>query len=405
VKEREVAIPLRDRGAQSPAGPPHELRERVRALALPEHARPGRGVLGIVAWALVVILAGANGYLLYLLWKLPAAAVESPAAQTPATSSSAASTGAIATEGKGYIVPVHQILVTPKVSGTLVEVNIEVGMRVEQGAVLAVVEDTEYRHDRDRAKALLDLAKKRLLELETGSRQQEIDQADFEHREATKQLANYKEIWERNQKLFADELLTEEKLRQSETDYKAMEDRVRKLKAALDLVVKGPREERILQAKAEVNQYTAELAKAEWRLGNTVIRAPVSGTILKKNAEKGNMVNPVSFSSSLLSLCEMANLAELEVDLGIPEREISKVFVGQKCRIQTDAWPERVYHGEVSRLMPIADRAQGKISVRVKLSVPAEEEGVYLKPEMSATVTFLAREIADSKAGEGDEKR
>ncbi|MBI1899780.1 MAG: efflux RND transporter periplasmic adaptor subunit [Planctomycetia bacterium] len=404
MKEREVAIPLRDRAAESPAGPPHELRERVRALALPEHARPGRGMLGIVAWVLVVLLAVTNGYLLYLLWKQPAA-VETPTVQTPTSSSSQASAGAIATEGKGYIVPVHQILVTPKVSGTLVQVNIEVGMRVEEGAVLAVVEDTEYRHDRDRAKALLDLAKKRLLELETGSRQQEIDQADFEHREATKQLANYKEIWERNQKLFADDLLTEEKLRQSETDYLAMEDRVRKLKAALDLVVKGPREERILQAKAEVDQYAAELAKAEWKLGNTIIKATTSGTILKKNAEKGNMVNPVSFSSSLLSLCEMANLSELEVELGIQEREISKVFVGQKCRIQTDAWPERIYRGEVSRLMPIADRSQGKISVRVKLSVPAEEEGVYLKPEMSATVTFLARESRDEKAGGEDEKR
>lgn len=361
-------------------------------------------MLGIVAWVLVVLLAVTNGYLLYLLWKQPAA-VETPTVQTPTSSSSQASAGAIATEGKGYIVPVHQILVTPKVSGTLVQVNIEVGMRVEEGAVLAVVEDTEYRHDRDRAKALLDLAKKRLLELETGSRQQEIDQADFEHREATKQLANYKEIWERNQKLFADDLLTEEKLRQSETDYLAMEDRVRKLKAALDLVVKGPREERILQAKAEVDQYAAELAKAEWKLGNTIIKATTSGTILKKNAEKGNMVNPVSFSSSLLSLCEMANLSELEVELGIQEREISKVFVGQKCRIQTDAWPERIYRGEVSRLMPIADRSQGKISVRVKLSVPAEEEGVYLKPEMSATVTFLARESRDEKAGGEDEKR
>ena len=51
---------------------------------------------------------------------------------------------------------------------------------------------------------------------------------------------------------------------------------------------------------------------------------------------------------------------------------------------------ERVYEGEVSRLMPIADRAKGAVPVRVKITVPREEEGVYLKPEMGALVSFLS---------------
>jgi HlyD family secretion protein len=85
----------------------------------------------------------------------------------------------------------------------------------------------------------------------------------------------------------------------------------------------------------------------------------------------------------------MADLSKLEVDLSIAEREISKVFKGQKCRVRAEAYRDRVYDGYVSRLMPIADRAKGAVSVRVKLTVPAEEEGVYLKPEMSAEVTFL----------------
>ena len=78
------------------------------------------------------------------------------------------------------------------------------------------------------------------------------------------------------------------------------------------------------------------LTKAEWRLGNCTIRAPISGTILKKNAEEGNIVNPIAFNGSF-SLCEMADLADLEVDLNIQERDISAVKVGQKCRVRAEA--------------------------------------------------------------------
>ncbi len=86
----------------------------------------------------------------------------------------------------------------------------------------------------------------------------------------------------------------------------------------------------------------------------------------------------------------MADLSDLEVDLSIQERnDLARVHKGQKCKVRPEAFPDRVYDGVVSRLMPIADRAKGAVPVRVKLSVPAEEEGVYLKPEMSAVVSFL----------------
>ena len=73
----------------------------------------------------------------------------------------------------------------------------------------------------------------------------------------------------------------------------------------------------------------------------------------------------------------------------IQERDVSKIFKGQRCKVRSEAWPDRVYEGYVSRLMPIADRAKGAVPVRVKVQVPAQEEGVYLKPEMGAIVSFL----------------
>src|SRR5262249_40556454 len=135
----------------------------------------------------------------------------------------------------------------------------------------------------------------------------------------------------------------------------------------------------------------ADLAKTQWRLDQCQILAPVTGTILTKKAEKGNIVNPIAFNISA-SLCDMADLADLEVDLSIQERDIAKVFAGQRCTVYAEPYRERMYDGVVSRLMPIADRAKGAVPVRVKLSVPKEEEGRYLKPEMGAVVSFLQAE-------------
>jgi HlyD family secretion protein len=170
-----------------------------------------------------------------------------------------------------------------------------------------------------------------------------------------------------------------------------MTRQVERLRFAYSLMQIGSRKERIDAARADVLTAQANLEKAKWKLDNCKIRSPVTGTILKKNAEEGNLVNAIAFSGSV-SLCELADLSDLEVDLTVQERDIARVFKGQKCQVRAEAYPDRVYEGVVSRLMPIADRAKGAIPVRVKLTVPREEEGVYLKPEMGAIVTFYKAE-------------
>ena len=116
----------------------------------------------------------------------------------------------------------------------------------------------------------------------------------------------------------------------------------------------------------------------------------MDGTILKKNAEVGNIVNSIAFNGSY-SLCDMADLCELEVEVTVQERDLAKVFTGQKCTVYTEAYPERKYEGE-ARIMPIADRSKGAVPVRVKLAkIPREEEGLYLKPEMGAMVIFWSQ--------------
>jgi multidrug resistance efflux pump len=262
------------------------------------------------------------------------------------------------------------------------------GKRVKQGDVLAELERIEYESDHQRAAAALELARHRLSEIET-SRPKEVGAAEAELDEARAQMAQTKSDYERCQELFKNKTaISRQDFELAESRHLAQEQRVKRLEYALGLM-ESSRQKRMAAGQAEVSQAEAELAKARWRLDNCTIRAPITGTILKKNAEEGNIVNPIAFNGSF-SLCDLADLSDLEVELTIQERDIAKVRVNQKCRVRAEAFPERVYDGVVSRLMPIADRAKGAIPVRVRITVPREEEGVYLKPEMGALVSFLS---------------
>jgi HlyD family secretion protein len=326
-----------------------QLSQRVRSLRLPQRTADSRGGSHRIAWALCVLFALSTAVLAYLHFIGPVvsapeqqAATTKPTTATNSAAADAAPSGGFALEAKGYIIPAHQILVSPKVGGMITKLRIIESQRVKKDEILAELEDTEYRAERDRAKATLAQAKAHL----------------------ERCLADHTR---------AESLLPKNAISQSDFD--------------LSL---GNRDE----ASAAVKLAKAELDKAEWQLSNCIIRAPVSGTILKKNAEEGSLVNPIALQG-FFSLCEMADLSDLEVDLTIQERDISRVFAGQKCKIRAEAFPDRIYDGYVSRLMPTADRAKGAVPVRVKVKVPADEEGVYLKPEMGALVSFLNRPSKD----------
>jgi HlyD family secretion protein len=382
-------------------GADEQLRQRVRSLRLPDQSGSDGSRLRWLPWILCLALLGSTaalGYLRYIDKTTVATTSDAPVQQpegvahqiaaTKSPADSQASSGGVALEWTGYIIPAHQILVSPKVNGMVVTLRITESQRVKKGEVLAELEDTEFRAGRDGTRASLESAKQNLAELERGYRPEEVEEARAELAESQAQLVQLDADHKRASELLTKKVLSRESYDSALSKFQAMERRVQRLKLALKLMEEGPRIERIKAARAQVAQAEAEVAKAEWRLDNCIIRAPISGTILKKNAEEGSLVNPIAMQG-FFSLCEMADLSDLEVELSIQERDISKVSKDQKCRIQAKAYPDRIYEGYVSRLMPTADRAKGAIPVRVKVKVPAEEEGVYLKPQMEAMVSFL----------------
>jgi multidrug efflux pump subunit AcrA (membrane-fusion protein) len=289
-------------------------------------------------------------------------------------------------ESKGYILPVHRILISPKIAGMLIKVNIEEGMRVTKGDVLAVLEKTEYEADVARAEAAVAQAHHRWTELQT-ARPEEIAAAKAEVEEAKAKLVEYEAAWKRIQELYQKKVATREQYDSEQSNVETQHKKIARLEQTYQMWARGPRQELRDSAMAQKKQAEADLVKAKWKLANCEVIAPSNGTILRKNAEEGNVVNPLAQQGSY-SLCDLADLSDIEVELDVQERDVAKVFDGQRCSINTIAYPKRPYEGYVSRQMPIADRGKGSVSVRVKVIVPPGEEGIYLKPDMSAIVRF-----------------
>ncbi len=368
---------------------PSPLRERVLSLRLPQQqSKPKSAGSGKAAWAVVVLLLAVVAVLIYFLMQKQRAESAGPTAPAKSTGETpTASSGDIALDSKGYIMPVQRILVSPKVSGMIVKLDILEGRHVRKGDILAELEDTNYKLDLAHSESAMQSAKEHLAEIKD-MWPKEIGQAKAELDRAKAELAQLKADYERDKQLFhKQKAISQLDFELAESKCISAERHVDSLDFALKMM-ETSRVKKIAAAEADVQQALADRDNAQWRLDNCKIRAPIGGTILKKNAEEGNLVNPIAMNGSF-SLCDLADLSNIEVELTIQERDISKVSVGQKCKIRTEAYPERVYEGVVSRLMPIADRSKAAIPVRVKVNVPKAEEGVYLKPDMIAIVSFL----------------
>lgn len=294
----------------------------------------------------------------------------------------------IVLDSSGYIVAKSQVQVSPKVAGMVLELPIREGMKVKKGDLLARLDDVQYRTNYEQAKATLALTQARLDELRHGSREEEIQQgrASLEQARARRDLLASE--FQRTEKLFAKKSVSPSEFDRAKSDYQEADSRLKELTQVLRLIEKGPREERILAAAAEVEQTKAAMAQSQYWFENTRVLAPISGTILQKKAELGETVRPESFGGERglsASLCVMADLSQMEAEVDVQERVLHRVFVGQPCRIQAEAYSDRTYEGRLDRLLPIANRQRGVVQARITILSPDDR----LLPDMNCNVKFL----------------
>ncbi len=311
----------------------------------------------------------------------------------PAASSS--SSGDTVLQAAGYIVAHHKISVNSKVTGRIAWIGVEKSDKVHAGQVLVRLEDQEFRAQVEQARGQVAIARARLDEAQHGSRPEEVQQASANLDQARADMANAKATLDRTLPLVEQGVLSAQQLDDARARYDAAFQRVQSLERGYTLTKMGPRHEQIDAVRGALIQAQGQAAYAQSQLDATQIRAPVSGTILERTAEKGELVT-AQFASAADSggprgsVVTLADLSDLQAELDISQNDFARLGPKQKAIITTDAYPDREYQGIIDEISPEANRQKATLQVKVKVLNP----DVYLRPEENANVRFLAAAVA-----------
>ncbi len=348
----------------------------------------------IVIGVLVILLLGA--------WRVASeklnAATEVQVERVKPVSAASAPQGVIL-NATGYIVAAHKIEVAAKVVGKVMWIGVDKGDRVKEGQVVVRLEDDEYQAQLEQAKGQFVTLQARLDEALHGSRPEEILQAQANLESARSDLDNAKITLDRTKSLMADGVTARQTLDDAQARYDSAVHKVNSLLKAYELVKLGPRQEEIDALRGQVQQAKGMVAYAETNLANTIIRAPVTGTILERAVEKGEFVTTsfVGDRGAKGYVVSLADLNDLEVELDISQADFAKLRLGQRGIVTTDAFQDRKYDGFIKELSPEANRQKATVQIKVKILKPDD----YLRPEMNASVSFLSDEKAAATSNVG----
>jgi len=350
-------------------------------------------------WATRFIIAGITLFVLVgvgaLTWnKLAASSLEVQTVRVHAMNSDGASSEPVILNATGYIIAAHKIEVAAKVIGKVAWIGVDKGDHVTQGQVLVRLEDDEYRAHVLEAQGALDNLKARLAELEHGSRPEEIAKAKADVEQAKADLQNTEVTLKRTQELVHQGVFPKQQLDDAQARYDAAVARVNSLQRTWDLAKIGPRQEEIDAMRAQVKQAQGSLDYAKTQLDDTVVKAPVTGTILDRNVEKGEFVTTgfVGDKGAKGYVVSLADLNDLQVELDINQNDFAKLGPKTKGSVTTDAYPDRKYDGVIEEISPEANRQKATVQVKVQILHPDS----YLRPEMNASVAFLGDAKTDA---------
>ncbi len=307
-----------------------------------------------------------------------------------AVSAGSKSGNSIILNATGYIIAAHNIQVASKVIGRVAWIGVEKGDKVREGQTIVRLEDDEYRAQLQQARGSLLALQARLKELENGSRPEEISRATADLNVARADLQNARITLDRTKELVSQGVLSKQALDDAQARYDSQVARVGSLEKSSELIRIGPRIEQVDAVRGQIEQARGVVAFAETQLSNTIIKAPVTGTILERAVEKGEFVTTsfVGDRGAKGYVVSLADLNDLQVELDINQNDFAKLGPKQKGIITTDAYPDRKYEGAIHEISPEANRQKATVQVKVKVLNPDD----YLRPEMNASVAFYNEE-------------
>ena len=300
---------------------------------------------GWVKWVvLLVFLAGAGGGAYYWLTRERPVEVE-----VAAVAERAAGRQASVLDGNGYVVARRKATVSSKVTGKVIEVNVEEGMEVREGQVLARLDDSTLQAALRLYRAQLEASKRQIPESEVRLEQARV------------------------------QLTRQERLRKEGLNTPNDIDNAR---AEVDSLVA-----RIASLQEQVKVAESQIAMQLTAIDDTVIRAPFTGVALSKDAQPGEMVSPVSAGGGFTrtGISTIVDMRSLEIEVDVNEAYINRVRPNQPVMATLNGYPGWEIPASVIAVVPTADRQKATVLVRIAF----KQLDPRILPDMGAKVTFL----------------
>jgi RND family efflux transporter MFP subunit len=328
-----------------------DLKEELAALRIERAPMAPSGGRRWVKWLVITVLLAGVGFAGWS-WMNRERPIE---VEVASVSERAAGAQAAVLNASGYVTARRRATVSSKVTGKVVEVNVEEGMAVREGQILARLDDSTVR-------AGLALA------------QAQAEAARGNMRESEVRLAEARVTLRRFQQLVTDGIGT-----QADAD---------RAQAEVDSLIA-----RIASAKEQVSVAESQVALQQTSINDMVIRAPFSGVAISKDAQPGEMVSPVSGGGGFTrtGICTIVDMRSLEIEVDVNESYIGRVRPNQGVTAVLDAYPDFQIPARVITTVPTADRQKATVLVRIGFA----ELDPRILPDMGVKVTFL-REAGDA---------
>ncbi len=259
----------------------------------------------------------------------------------------------------GYVTARRAATVSSKVTGKVMEMLVEEGMKVEPDQVLARLDASNVEASLHLSEAQLDAARKAVEETKPN-------------------LAFAQRELKRFTDLASTKVVSDSDLRRAEMESRALEGRL--VRQTADIAV-------------------AERQLAEWKqqLDDTIIRAPFGGVVTSKNAQPGEMISPMSVGGfTRTGICTVVDMSSLEIEVDVNESYIHRIQAHQPVEAVLDAYPEWRIPSKVIAIIPTADRQKATVKVRVGFN----QLDPRILPDMGVKVAFQSAEANQGKAAQ-----
>jgi HlyD family secretion protein len=337
-------------------------------------------------WIIVIALVGVGGLILYRSWasnekrsaSQRVARGDIPVQVTPVIRQSLT----YSLVASGDISPLMQVELSPKVSGYLEKISVQIGDSVRQGQVIAQIDRAEFVQKVREVEAKVAQAKAAADELEAGTRSEDIRQAEEAVKQAQSRFDNAKTTRERMEALYSRQIISKKDFDNADTECAVCEAQLSANQEKLKQLKEGARREVREGSRAKLKEMEAILAQEQIRLQNTQILAPFAGEIVKRNVDSGALVSP---STPVVTLI---HLETLKVVANVLEKDVGLIKPGMKAKVMTEAYPGKPFEGTVVRINKALDLATRTLQAEINIPNP----GHLLKPGMFAKIEMVLKE-------------